>query len=120
VKVGDIVIIINFSSLWNGSIMEIIKAIPNSFRRKCRMLKPASSKKRSYPAGSFAGEWPEKHLRLATIKEISGLNLPISPTPDPDPAPDTTTDITPAPEENKTCTCPSEKLFNSGCNCGGN
>jgi len=103
-KVGDIVVVTNLTDdRWNGSIIEVTKVRqPTSiYGFECKMLKPVSDDF-FYGAGSDVGGWPSKYLRHATVSELVELPLP-------------NWEYTPT-----TCQCPSDKLFNFGCQCGGN
>jgi len=101
-KVGDIVIITNHNKYWDDSIVEVTEIRSPSYgygyRVICKLLKPCSGC--SYGPGKDIGGWPAEQLRLATVAELADLdNAPTS--------------------KNNTCQCPSAKLFNFGCQCGG-
>jgi len=110
-KVGDIVVIINYHSSWDGSIVKVTKIRPLAtttsgymYQNVCEMLVPGEDMVSSLykTAGTNIMGWPIGNLRYATDIELAKAAFAFARNP----------------VENL-CACPSDKLFNFGCKCGG-
>jgi hypothetical protein len=112
-KKGDIVVVENDNRYWNGAIAKITALSPTMSQHStyknlawyaCVLVK-SNGKNKSYTAGASIGDWPESKLRLATTDDVAGLTSPEV--------------LCALPVTDGICECPSDKLFNFGCQCGG-